>query len=252
MQVRGHGAKRAGDTACFARLLALVEPRLAAFDAFGLCIVVRTAARLGASLTGAQLRAWSEAAERRMAGCALRQLRASWRHAIACCCTFLGCPRPRAYQLLPTSCILPDFCALSPSLASRFNTQDLSNSIYSTGLLGLQLPPPARRAFMAAVCQRCGAMNPQELANTLLGLAYQYRRRHRQEPPPPGVEAAAVELLRVAAKRLHSMKHQELANTAWAFSKVGNRGRAAAATTSLLPQPAGGCTGAARRPGARR
>lgn len=102
----------------------------------------------------------------------------------------------------------------------RFNTLDLSNSLYLVGLLGVQLPPPARRAFMAALCQRSGAMNPQEHANTLLGLAYQYRRRHRQEEPPPEVEAAAVELLRAAAKRLHAMKHQELANAAWAFSKV--------------------------------
>lgn len=85
-QVRDHGAKRAGDAGCFARLLALAMPRLASFDAFGLCIVVRTAARLGGSLMGTQLRAWSEAAGRRMAGCAALQPPASMCFPPACCC----------------------------------------------------------------------------------------------------------------------------------------------------------------------
>ncbi len=103
----------------------------------------------------------------------------------------------------------------------RFNTQDLANSMYSIGVLSLQLPQSARLAFTAAVRRQCRAMNPQELANTLLGLAYQFRGRHRDEQPPADVEAAAVELLQAAARRRHAMKHQELANAAWAFSKVG-------------------------------
>lgn len=54
------------DQTCFARLLDLARPLLGSFDTFGLCIVVRTAARLGTRLGGEDLLAWCQAAERRL------------------------------------------------------------------------------------------------------------------------------------------------------------------------------------------
>lgn len=105
-----------------------------------------------------------------------------------------------------------------------FNPQDLANSLYSIGLLGQRLGPPVRASFCAAVRQRCRHMKPQEQANTLLGLAYQFGERHRDQAPPGDVEEAAVAVLQAAERSLQAMSHQELANTAWAFSKAGCMG----------------------------
>jgi hypothetical protein len=99
--------------------------------------------------------------------------------------------------------------------------------MYSVGLMGRRLPPPALDAFCSALRRLCHAMKPQEQANSLLGLAYMFKKGQVASSTamlPPCVEAAAVEVLRAAQPRLTSgYTDQELSNLAWAFSKVGSR-----------------------------
>lgn len=62
-------APTASDAEALGSLLDLALPLLPTFDAFGLCIIVRTAARLQAPLTRQQLLPWCYAAEDRLDRC---------------------------------------------------------------------------------------------------------------------------------------------------------------------------------------
>lgn len=85
----------------------------------------------------------------------------------------------------------------------------------------------------------------QEQANTLLGLAYMLRRGTGAplgQDAQRDVEAAAVAVLQAWWPPRSAYKHQELANLAWAFSKVrpggGGRGTDGAAAAAVAAAPA--------------
>ncbi|KAL4444147.1 hypothetical protein ABPG75_011884 [Micractinium tetrahymenae] len=205
-------APRGADRACFARLLALARPRLGSFDAFGLCVIVRTAARLATRLGSEDLQAWCEAAGRRLDSFNPQDLANS--------VFSVGV----AGQRLPDAS-LPAFCAAIRRLAPRMNTQEQANALLGLAYTlprGTAAPRrPGKQRDMEAAAEAVlrarwpprSAFKHQELAN----LAWTFSKL-TGFPAWERCEAQLWELFSEAADRAFQLPPQELSNLCLAMA----------------------------------
>jgi hypothetical protein len=179
----GERAPEGGAAACYSRLLALALPLLPSFDAFGLCILVRAAARLGARLSGWELRAWSDAAQRRLPRWAAKASGSAGRcvggfcfgKAVGACASAPRlCPRFAALAAvcpaLPCSKLCPcrPFCA--PLKRPAGAPPPLGPPELRPAVPGTPSEALALKQVVAVPPCPCRSFNPQDLANSLHSL----------------------------------------------------------------------------------